>query len=88
MNILSYMLCHTAEDFLSTLTFNNQFPTGAITIQDFVPMLMERRPQMFRTDWFYFDETRRMARERFTASRAFLDCLEVQVIAKERAIAK
>jgi hypothetical protein len=79
VDIINYMLCHSAEGFLNDLPNNDWFPTGAITVRDFVPLLMERRPQMYHADWFYFDETRRMARERITASRVFLDCLEGQV---------
>jgi hypothetical protein len=82
VDIVNYLLCHSAEDFLSDLPNNARFPSGAITVHDFVPLMMERRPQMFRSDWFYFDETRRMARERICASRSFLDCLEAQVFPK------
>ena len=82
VDIINYMLCHSAEDFLSGLPANSKFPSGAITVRDFLPLLMERRPQMYRADWFYYDETRRMAHDRIAANRAFLDCLEEQVIAK------
>lgn len=78
-DILNFLLCHSSEDFLCGLPANNRFPSAMMTVKDFVPLLMERRPQLFRADWFYFDETRRMARERISVSRAFLDCLEGQV---------
>ncbi len=82
VDLLHYVLCHSAEDFLQGLPANNRFPSGSINIRDFLPMLMERRPQLYRMDWFYFDETRRMARDRMTASRMFLDSLEDQVLAR------
>ena len=79
VDVLNYILCHSAEDFLSELPENGKFPTGAITVHDFVPLLLERRPQLYRSDWYYFDETRSMAKERIQAMRGFLDCLEGQV---------
>lgn len=85
---LNYLLCHSAEDFLSGLPTNNRFPAGVMTVQDFVPLLLERRPQVYRADFFYFDETRRMARDRISASRAFLDCLEGQITFRERTTIK
>ncbi len=83
-DIINYVLCHSAEDFLADLPNNPQFPSGAVTVHDFLPLMLERRPQMYRADWFYYDETRRMARERISASRAFLDCLEKQTTCLER----
>lgn len=82
VDLLNYILCHSAEDFLEGLPANNKFPSGAITVRDFLPLLMERRPQLYRTDWYYFDETRRMAKDRLTAARQFLDTLEDQVLAR------
>jgi len=77
-DMLNFMLCHTSTDFLNGLECSNRFPSGAITMRDFAPLLLERKPQAYRADFFYFDESRRMARERIAASRAFLDCLEGQ----------
>lgn len=79
MDIVSYLLCHSSGDFISGLPANGSFPSGAISVRDFVPLLMERRPYAYREEWFYFETTRHMARERISASRAFLACLESQV---------
>jgi hypothetical protein len=81
-DIVSYLLCYTSGDFLSSLPANECFPTGAITVRDFAPLLLQRRPQAFREEWFYFETTRRLARERISASQAFLNCLEAQVTAR------
>ena len=78
-DMLNFLLCHTSADFLDGLPGNGRFPDGIVTVRDFVPLLVERKPSMYRADYFYFNETRRMARERIDASRAFLDCLEGQI---------
>lgn len=78
MDVMNYVLCHTAGDFIEGLEEDERFPDSSITMKDFVPQLMEHRPQLFRGDWFYYEVTRRMASERITASRAFLDCLDKQ----------
>ena len=88
MDIISYLLCHSAEGFLSGLPENDSFPSGAVTVPDFVPLLLERRPQAYKEDWFYFETTRHMARERIAASRVFLDCLEGQTVLTEQAAAR
>lgn len=87
-DIMNFLLCHTAEDFLRDLPRDDRFPEGALTVSDVVLLLVERRPQLFHADWFYFDETRRMARDRISASRSFLDSLETQVFPKFRPLAR
>ncbi len=86
VDVLNYILCHSADDFLCELPENGEFPSGAITVHDFVPLLLERRPQLYRSDWYYFDEARRMARERIQAARGFLDCLEGQLYTNIQAL--
>jgi hypothetical protein len=88
MDIMNYLLCHSSEDFLSGLPDNAGFPTGAVTVRDFVPLLLDRRPQAYREEWFYFETTRRMFRERISASRAFLTCLEEQTSRARQAVAR
>jgi hypothetical protein len=88
MDIVSYLLCHSAADFLSGLPENESFPSGAVTVRDFVPLLLSRRPQACREDWFYFEMTRRMAKERIASARAFLGCLEEQTVLTEQAAAR
>jgi hypothetical protein len=83
-DIVSYLLCHSSADFLSSLPENESFPSGAITVQDFAPLLEERRPQAYLADSFYFEVTRGMARDRIAAARAFLDCLDVQTASSAR----
>lgn len=89
VDVINFLLCHSAEGFLRGLPENEEFPCGAITSVDMLPLLLERRPQMYRSDWYYFDETRRMARERIAATRGFLDCLEGQLyVTRERVAAR
>lgn len=85
MDIVSFLLCHSAQDFLYSLTDNGSFPTGSFTVMDFVPLIAERRPQNYKEEWFYFEATRRMAKERISASRAFIGCLESQAAMGEPA---
>jgi predicted metal-dependent HD superfamily phosphohydrolase len=87
-DIINFILCYTAEDFLKDLPEDCRFPEGAMTVRDVVMLLIEHRPQLFHADWFYFDETRRMARERISASRSFLDSLETQVFPRHRPVAR
>ncbi len=79
MNLISYMMTHLAEDFLKDLSGNSQFKSGSLSIKDFTPILLEKRSALFRADWFYFDESRTIARKRIAATRAFLDVLETQI---------
>ncbi len=79
MNLISYMMCHLAEDFLTGLSGNSQFKSGSLSIKDFAPLLIEKRNALFRADWYYFDESRILARKRISATRAFLDVLENQI---------
>ncbi len=78
-DMLNFMLCHTSVDFLGGLEHSNRFTTGSVTIRDFAPLLLERKPQAYRADFFYFDESRRIARERIAATRSFLESLESQL---------
>ena len=48
-------------------------------IRDIAPLLLDRRPALYRSDWFYFDESRRLARQRIGVQRAFFDALEDQL---------
>lgn len=79
MNLISYMMCHLADDFLMGLVQNPEFRSGSLSIKDFAPLLIEKRNALFRSDWFYFDESRIVARKRIAATREFLDVLESQV---------
>lgn len=78
-DMMNFMLCHTSTDFLGGVDGSSRFPTGSVTVHDFAPLLLERKPPVYRADFFYFDESRRMARERIAACRVFLDCLERQL---------
>ncbi len=79
VNLISYMMTHLAEDFLVDLSNNPQFKSGSLSIKDFTPLLLEKRNALFRADWFYFDESRTIARKRIAATRAYLDVLEQQI---------
>ena len=79
MNLISYVMCHLAKDFLAELSENSKFKSGSLSVKDFAPLLFEKRNALFRADWFYFDISRTMARKRITACREFLDVLENQV---------
>ena len=43
-DIVSYLLCHSSGDFLMGLPSNASFPTGAVTVRDFTPLLLESAP--------------------------------------------
>lgn len=79
MNLISYIMCHLAKDFLAELSENSKFKSGSLSIKDFAPFLFEKRNALFRADWFYFDISRSTARKRIAACREFLDVLERQV---------
>ena len=79
MNLISYVMCHLAKDFLAELSENSKFKSGSLSIKDFAPLLFEKRNALFRADWFYFDISRSMARKRIAACREFLDVLEMQI---------
>ena len=79
MNLISYIMCHLAEDFLADLSENPKFKSGSLSIKDFAPLLFEKRNALFSADWFYFDISRTLARRRISACREFLDVLEDQV---------
>ncbi len=38
MNLISYMMCHLAEDFLADLSENPKFKSGSLSIKDFAPI--------------------------------------------------
>ncbi len=79
MNLISYVMCHLAEDFLADLSENSKFKSGSLSIKDFAPILFEKRNALFKADWFYFDISRTVARKRIAACREFLDTLENQI---------
>jgi uncharacterized protein len=79
MNLISYLMCHLCDDFLVDLVQNPEFRSGSISIKDFAPLLLEKRNPLFQSDWFYFDESRILARKRIAVTREFLDALEGQV---------
>ncbi len=79
MNLISYMMCHLAQDFLKGLSENSEFKSGSLSIRDFAPLLIEKRNALFRSDWLYFDESRTIARNRISTIRDFLDVLERQI---------
>lgn len=79
MGLISYMMCHLAEDFLSDLSSNKDFKSGSLSIKDFAPLLLEKREALYRADWFYFDASRTLARRRISANREWLDVLEMEI---------
>lgn len=76
---INFLMCHMARDFVEGLTGNPAFPEGRLTLREMAPLLLERRPALYRSDWFYFDESRRLARQRITVQRAFFDAMEDQL---------
>ena len=83
---LSYILCHTSNDFLEGLPQSTQYPHGSLTLEAFTPSLLRLRPQYYRSDWFYYDATRKMAHKRISAMHAFLNALQDQVQEDEPAL--
>jgi len=79
MGFINFFMCHMARDFIGGLGDNPSFPEHRLTIRDIAPLLLDRRPALYRSDWFYFDESRRLARQRIGVQRAFFDALEDQL---------
>jgi HD superfamily phosphodiesterase len=79
VGLINFLMCHLARDFLEGLGDNSAFPQERLTIRDLAPLLLERRPALYRSDWFYFDESRRLAKQRIAVQRAFFDVLEDQL---------